>query len=110
MNKKKGVVERVWDALLHVYDPELPVSVVDLGLIYKVVWNEKEGQVAILMTLTSPNCPAAELLPREIKEAALAVDGVKETVVEVTFDPPYTTERLSEVGRLALGWVDDDEG
>lgn len=90
-------------ALKTVYDPEIPVDVYELGLIYDI---KIEGQVVdILMTLTSPNCPVAESLPLEIEETAARVEGVKEVNVTLTFDPPFTKEMMSEEARFELGFM-----
>ena len=97
--------EQLIAALKQVYDPELPLNIYDLGLIYALNIDAQAGKAHILMTLTSPNCPAAELLPLQVKEAALHVPCLKQVQVELTFEPPYTTERLSEAGRLALDMV-----
>ena len=94
--------ENIIAALKRVYDPELPLNIYDMGLIYGVEVDE-EGKVAILMTLTTPNCPVAGSLPASVERAARAVEGVTEAKVELTFDPPWTPERLSEAAKLAMG-------
>ena len=96
--------EKAIKALKEVYDPELPVNIYDLGLIYEVHWVEKEKSFTVVMTLTTPSCPAAELLPNEAKEALLRIPSVRKVNIELTFDPPYSMERLSEEARLMLGW------
>ena len=85
-----------------VYDPEIPVNIYALGLIYGIHIDD-DYKVQIVMTLTAPNCPMAEILPVDVKEAALRVDGVKEVEVEVTFDPPWDPEKISEEAKLELG-------
>jgi FeS assembly SUF system protein len=85
-----------------VYDPEIPVNIYDLGLIYEVDVRE-EGKVRVVMTLTSPNCPVAESLPEEVYEKVLSVEGVKEVELNLTFDPPWTKEMLTEEAMLELG-------
>lgn len=92
----------VIEAIRTVYDPELPVNVYDLGLIYGLNVSQN-AEVSITMTLTSPACPVAETLPGEVEMAARGVAGVKDVVVEVVWDPPYTLERMPEHIRLELG-------
>ena len=97
---------KIIEALKTVFDPEIPVDIYELGLIYDVRIHEKVDniqQVDILMTLTSPNCPVAESLPLEVKEAVLSVDGVDNVNLELTFDPPFTADMMSEVAKLELG-------
>jgi FeS assembly SUF system protein len=97
--------ERVIAALRTVRDPELPVSVYDLGLIYAID-ADSNGAVAILMTLTAPNCPTAESLPGDVERAVRALPGVTGVQVELTFEPPWTKERMSPAVRLFLGTED----
>lgn len=85
-----------------IYDPEIPVDIYELGLIYDVFVNE-DYDVKILMTLTSPNCPVAESLPLEVEEKVKSLDMVKDAEVEITFDPPWTQELMSEEAKLELG-------
>lgn len=85
------------------YDPEIPIDVYELGLIYDIMVNEETRDVKILMTLTTPNCPVAESLPAEVKEKVRSVEGVNEVELELTFDPPWGQELISEEGRLELG-------
>jgi len=90
------------EKLKEVYDPEIPVNVYEIGLIYEI--NVKEdGRAHILMTLTSPNCPVAEILPMEIREKAEEVEEIKEVEVELTFEPPWTMDMLTDEARLELG-------
>lgn len=93
---------RVLDALRCVYDPEIPVNIVELGLIYDLRVSEA-GDVEIDMTLTAPNCPVAGSMPGEVEAAARAVPGVAEVKVELTFDPPWNPSRMSEEAKLELG-------
>ncbi len=88
--------------LKSIYDPEIPVDIYELGLIYDVLVNE-DGEVKILMTLTTPNCPVAETLPVEVEEKVKSLDSVKDAEVEITFDPPWTQDLMSEEAKLALG-------
>ncbi|TAJ12946.1 SUF system Fe-S cluster assembly protein [Marinilabiliaceae bacterium JC017] len=90
------------EALKSIFDPEIPVNIYDLGLIYEVNV-EDNGQVRIVMTLTSPNCPVAEALPLEVQEKVSAVEGVKKVEVNLTFDPPWTKDMLSDEALLELG-------
>ena len=94
----------VIDALKTVYDPEIPVNVYDMGLIYGVEISA-DGHVDIRMTLTTPNCPVAEWLPMEVEMRARGVDGVIDVALELVWDPPWTPELLSEAARLELGMM-----
>jgi len=94
--------ERVEDALRQVYDPEIPVNIFELGLIYGIDVSE-EGAVQIRMTLTAPNCPAAGAMPGEVESRVAAVEGVKEVTVELVWDPPWDQSRMSEAAKLELG-------
>jgi len=85
-----------------VFDPEIPVNVYDLGLIYEISV-EEDNKVRIVMTLTSPNCPVAESLPEEVHEKVAAIDGVTSVDLNLTFDPPWTKDMLSEEALLELG-------
>ncbi len=96
--------ERVVEAIKMVYDPEIPVDVYELGLIYEInVF--PINNVHILMTLTSPACPSAEEIPGEIEQRIREVEGVNDVQVEVTFDPPYATDMMSEAAKLELGFL-----
>ena len=97
--------EQIVAALKKVYDPEMPVNIYDLGLIYGIE-ADGAGQVAIRMTLTAPNCPVAGTLPAEVERAVRAVDGVTGVKLELVFDPPWGKDRMSEGARLALGIED----
>ncbi|TSD84835.1 DUF59 domain-containing protein [Mycobacterium sp. KBS0706] len=92
----------VMDNLTLVFDPELPVNIVELGLIYRVDVSP-DGKVGIDMTLTAPNCPVAGSMPVMVERGALSVPGVTEAKVTLTWDPPWSIERASEDARLALG-------
>jgi len=85
-----------------VYDPEMPVNIYDLGLIYGIEVDDA-GQATVRMTLTAPNCPVAGSLPAEVERAARGVAGVTDVKVELTFDPPWSKDRMSEAAKLALG-------
>jgi FeS assembly SUF system protein len=94
--------EKIVKVLKTIYDPEIPVDIYELGLIYDVFVNEGK-EVKILMTLTSPNCPVAETLPVEVEEKVKSLDMVKDAEVEITFDPPWTQDLMSEEAKLELG-------
>ncbi|KAA2219159.1 MULTISPECIES: SUF system Fe-S cluster assembly protein [Maribacter] len=94
--------EKIVKVLKTIYDPEIPVDIYELGLIYDVLVNE-DKEVKILMTLTSPNCPVAETLPVEVEEKVKSLDAIKDAEVEITFDPPWTQDLMSEEAKLELG-------
>jgi FeS assembly SUF system protein len=96
--------EEVVKVLKTIYDPEIPVDIYELGLIYDVFVNETMD-VKILMTLTSPNCPVAESLPNEVREKIEKINGVKSAEVEITFDPPWSKDLMSEEAKLELGML-----
>ena len=96
--------EKIVNELKQVYDPEIPVDVYELGLIYDVFINE-DNEVKILMTLTSPNCPVAERLPKEVEDKVKSLDEVKDAEVEITFDPPWTKDLMSDEAKLELGFM-----
>jgi FeS assembly SUF system protein len=96
--------DKIVRVLKTIYDPEIPVDIYELGLIYDVFVNE-EYQVKILMTLTSPNCPVAETLPLEVEEKVKSINEVKDAEVEITFDPPWTKDLMSEEAKLELGML-----
>jgi Predicted metal-sulfur cluster biosynthetic enzyme len=102
---KETIVEAV---LKKMYDPEIPVDIYTLGLIYQLNIDE-EGNVKIVMTVTAPNCPVAEVLPGAVKEKVKAVMGVKDVVVELTFEPPWSIDKLSDETKAELG-LDGDYG
>lgn len=94
--------EKIVVVLKTIYDPEIPVDIYELGLIYDVFVNE-DNDVKILMTLTSPNCPVAETLPVEVEEKVKSLDALNDVEVEITFDPPWTQDLMSEEAKLELG-------
>ena len=96
--------EKIVKVLKTVYDPEIPVDIYELGLIYDVFVNEDQ-EVKILMTLTTPNCPVAETLPVEVEDKVKSIKLVKDAVVEITFDPPWTQDLMSEEAKLELGML-----
>ncbi len=98
----KELGEKIVKVLKTIYDPEIPVDIYELGLIYDVFVNE-DSDVKILMTLTTPNCPVAESLPMEVEEKVKSLDLVKGCEVEITFDPPWSQDLMSEEAKLELG-------
>ncbi|MEL6813044.1 MAG: SUF system Fe-S cluster assembly protein [Bacteroidota bacterium] len=96
--------EKIVKVLKTIYDPEIPVDIYELGLIYDVLVNE-DSEVKILMTLTTPNCPVAETLPVEVEDKVKSIKLVKDAEVEITFDPPWTQELMSEEAKLELGML-----
>jgi FeS assembly SUF system protein len=92
----------VIDALRTIYDPEIPVNIYDLGLIYEIDINE-DGKVRIVMTLTSPNCPVADSLPEEVHDTVADLPGITSVEVNLTFDPPWDRDMLSDEALLELG-------
>jgi FeS assembly SUF system protein len=96
--------EEIVRVLKTIYDPEIPVDIYELGLIYDVFVNE-DYEVKILMTLTSPNCPVAESLPQEVNEKVKSLNQVKDSEIEMTFDPPWSKELMSEEAQLELGFL-----
>ena len=103
-NNDLGLRDKVIEAIKTVYDPEIPEDVYELGLIYEVnVY--PVNNVFVLMTLTSPACPAAEIIPEEIEQRIKALDDTNDVKVEITFDPPYTQEMMSEAAKLELGFL-----
>lgn len=96
--------EKIVKVLKTIFDPEIPVDIYELGLIYDVFVNE-DYDVKILMTLTTPNCPVAETLPLEVEEKVKSLKDVKDAKVEITFDPPWTQDLMSEEAKLELGML-----
>jgi FeS assembly SUF system protein len=96
--------EKVIQAIKSVYDPEIPVDIYELGLIYEInVF--PVNNVYVLMTLTSPSCPSAEVIPGEVEQKLKAIEGVNDVKVELTFDPPYSQDMMSEAAKLELGFL-----
>jgi len=94
--------EQIIETMKTIYEPEIPVNIYELGLIYEVTV-ENDANVHILMTLTSPMCPVAESLPPEVEEKAAAIEGVNSAKVEITWDPPWDPEMMSDAAKLELG-------
>jgi FeS assembly SUF system protein len=102
--KMRAVGDQIVQQLKTVFDPEIPVDIYELGLIYKVKLDE-EGAVAIRMTLTSPMCPAAEELPPEVESKARSVPGVSSVTLDLVWDPPWNPGMMSEAAKLELGML-----
>lgn len=96
--------EKIVTVLKTIYDPEIPVDIYELGLIYDVMVST-DNDIKILMTLTTPNCPVAESLPMEVEEKVKSMDEVKDCEVEITFDPPWSQDLMSEEAKLELGML-----
>ncbi|MCF6297542.1 MAG: SUF system Fe-S cluster assembly protein [Flavobacteriaceae bacterium] len=103
-SENKDLGEKIVAAIKTIFDPEIPVDIYELGLIYDVFIND-EMDVKVLMTLTSPNCPVAETLPVEVEERIKTIDEVKNAEVEITFDPTWTQDMMSEEAKLELGFL-----
>ncbi len=100
--EEEGLRDRVIEALHRIYDPEIPVNIYDLGLVYGLDIDDA-GRVDIRMTLTAPGCPVAQTFPAMVEDAVEAVDGVSAAHVELVWDPPWDQGRISEAARLQLG-------
>lgn len=94
--------ERIIEALKGVFDPEIPVNIYDLGLIYSLIVDESQGEAKIQMSLTSPGCPVAQTFPQTVQESVLKVKGITNVSVELIWEPPWTQDRMSEVAKLQL--------
>lgn len=102
--EQKKIETEIIEALKTCYDPEIPVDIYEMGLIYGVDVDPLGG-VLITMTLTSPHCPAAEALPAEVEEKAKSVPGVKDVRLDLVWDPPWDPDRMSEAAKLQLGML-----
>lgn len=100
--KMDEIAPKVIEALKTVYDPEIPVNIFEMGLIYDIVV-DANALVGVKMTLTAPACPAAQSLPVEVRDKTLGVEGVTDAKVEIVWDPPWTKDRMSDVAKLQLG-------
>lgn len=98
----KELEDKIIVVLKNIYDPEIPVNIYELGLVYEVKV-EENGKAHVLMTLTTPNCPVAESLPAQVKEEISYLTGITEVDLEITFDPPWDQEMMSEEAKLELG-------
>ena len=101
---KLKIEERIIDMLKTVYDPEIPVNVYDLGLIYKIDLQD-DGELTIGMTLTAPNCPAAEFIMEDVRQKVESVDGVKAAQVNLVFEPEWDKDMMTEEAKLELGFL-----
>jgi FeS assembly SUF system protein len=101
---QKALELDVISVLQTIYDPEIPVNIYELGLIYEIAISD-DADVKILMTLTSPNCPVAESLPVEVQQKIAGITGVRSSDVELTFEPPWDQSMLSEEAKLELGFL-----
>ena len=106
MNEKEvqDLGEKIVGVLKTIYDPEIPVDIYELGLIYDVMVNEN-NEAKILMTLTSPNCPVAETMPMEVEEKVKSLEEISDAEVELTFDPSWSQDMMSEEAKLELGFL-----
>ena len=103
-SEMQKIGEDVVDVLRTIYDPEIPVDIYELGLIYKVDIND-DRLLTVDMTLTAPGCPVAGEMPGWVEGAVRGVEGVEDVKVEMTFDPPWTPEKMSDEAKLELGWL-----
>lgn len=101
---KLGVAEQIKEVLGTVFDPEIPVSIVELGLVYEIHTKE-DGTAKVIMTLTAPNCPVVDSIINEVNEKIESVEGVTKGLVELTFDPPWEKSFMSDEARLELGFM-----
>ena len=97
----QNIKEKIIEEIKKIYDPEIPVNIYELGLIYKLEVDEK-NKVNIDMTLTSPNCPVAESLPNQVKETIMKITGVSDVDLKLVWEPPWTKDRMSEAAKLEL--------
>ena len=94
------IKKKIIDEIKKIYDPELPVNIYELGLIYDINVDKKKAKIK--MTLTSPNCPVAESLPKEVKEGAMQVEGIDEVDLQLVWDPPWNKDMMSDAAKLEL--------
>ena len=108
MTEEEKIEEKITDVLRTIADPELPVNIYELGLIYSIKLskvNNNTYDLDIVMTVTAPNCPAIESMPKEIKEKTESLDDIKNCNVKITFDPPWDMRMMSEAAKLELGFL-----
>ena len=101
---KENLKTKIVEALQTVYDPEIPVSIYELGLIYKIDISD-DSDVNITMTLTTPNCPEAQSIPEKVADTVLLVNGVKDVKVQITWEPPWSQDKMTEAAKLELGLI-----
>ena len=104
MTDNKILKDEIIQALQSVYDPEIPVSIYELGLIYDIKIKD-ENDIDIIMTLTTPNCPEAQTIPEKVADVVSLVKGVNEVKVEITWEPPWTQDNMTEAAKLELGLI-----
>lgn len=100
--EKRTLEEKIINLLKNIFDPEIPVNIYDLGLVYENSVDD-DGNVKVVMTLTAPNCPVADSLPEQVKQEISFLTGVNSVEVEISFDPPWNMEMISDEGKLELG-------
>ncbi len=103
-NPRSPLEQKILTNLKKIYDPEIPMNIVDLGLIYGFKWSS-ETSVTVTMTLTAPGCPVAGILADEVKAAVQAAEGVKEAVVDMVWEPPWTPDRMSDLAKRTFGYA-----
>jgi FeS assembly SUF system protein len=101
---KLGVADQIREVLETVFDPEIPVNIIELGLVYEIITKE-DGTAKVIMTLTAPNCPVVDSIINEVQEKVESVEGVKNALVELSFDPPWEKSFMSDEARLELGFM-----
>ena len=104
MNSELEIQERVIELLRTVYDPEIPVNIYDLGLIYRIELNDDLTELAVDMTLTAPSCPAADFIMEDVRQRLETIEGLKHVEVNLVFEPEWTKDMMSEEARLELGF------
>ena len=97
--------DRIVHAIKQVYDPEIPVNIYDLGLIYDIALDERGKKAVVKMTLTTPNCPEAQSIPEYVKQMVERVEGIDEAAVEIVWDPPWTKDKMTDEAKLVLGMI-----
>ena len=102
---KQQVEERIVEVLKTVSDPEIPANIYDLGLIYRVDYNEEDGSLDIDMTLTAPGCPLADFIMEDVRQKVLCVEGVKTAQVNLVFEPEWTQDMMSDEAKMDLGFM-----
>lgn len=104
-NKTEEIQERVIEMLRTVYDPEIPVNVYDLGLIYRIELNDEATELQVDMTLTAPNCPAADFIVEDVRQKLEAVGGLEKVDINLVFEPEWTKDMMSEEAKLEMGML-----
>jgi FeS assembly SUF system protein len=105
MSETVTLRDKIEEVLHTVYDPEIPVNIFDLGLVYEIKVDEAEGKVQVTMTLTAPACPAAGEIIFDVQQKVQTLEGVKDCHVQLTFDPPWTRDMMTEEAKLELGFL-----